>query len=287
MARNTFPGITSDAFVSPTDKKALAALKRIPLLPQLITKFHEVGADRWIYCFNMATSTRCGPRQYNTLWNINEECASILDMPTPELYVTSNPFPNAFAGGVERPYITLRSGIIDTLTDEELYHLMGHELAHIKAGHILYKSVALLLMPLLEMIGRRTFGVGDAVNIALVSAFLEWSRQAELSADRGGLLCAQDFDLSAQANLSLCAGPNRLSHEQSVDAFLDQSRAYQDMNFLDSIGKFLVFFFYAAQSTHPMPVYRTQDLERWHQSGEYERIMSGEYPREEKLEDAG
>lgn len=286
MARRTFPDISADAFVAETDRKAMQALQAIPLLPKLVQKFYEVGMDRWIYCYNMATSVRCGPKQYGTLDRITRECAGILDMPVPELYVSSNPFPNAFAGGVERPYITIRSSMVETLSDEELYHLIGHELGHIKCGHVLYKSIAMVLMPLLELIGRRTFGLGDAMQIALVAAFLEWSRQAEVTCDRAGLLCSQDFALSAHANLMLCAGPSRLAHESSTDAFLDQARAYQDMNFMDSIGKFMVFLFVGSQSTHPMPVHRTQELERWVLSGDFQRIMDGTYAKQTPVEAA-
>lgn len=282
--RNTFPDISADAFIAETDKKALSALKKVPLLPSVIKKFHEAGVDRWIYCWNMAMSVRCGPRQYKTLHGILEECCQVLDMPQPELYLTNNPFPNAFAGGIERPYITLRSSIIDTLTDEELYHLIGHELGHIKAGHILYKSVASVLFPLLEMLGRRTFGLGDAAQIALMAAFFEWSRQAEITADRAGLLCSQNFDLSSRANLMLTGGPNRLANEADQTSFIDQARAYQDMNFLDSIGKLMVFFYYGMSTTHPMPVHRVKELEQWFHSGTYDRIMAGQYPKVEKIE---
>ncbi|HRI43057.1 MAG TPA: M48 family metallopeptidase [Fimbriimonadaceae bacterium] len=281
-ARKRFPGISSDAFVSENDRRALAALKRVPLLPKIVQKFYEVGLDRWFYCYNMSMSVRCGPKQYRTLYEIMRESCAVLDMPEPELYVSSNPFPNAYTSGVERPYVTLRSSIIDTLSDEQLYHLMGHELGHVKAGHTLYKSVASVIAPLLELIGRRTFGLGDAASIALVMALSEWYRQAELSADRAGLLVSQSLDLSIDANLALCAGPNRLSHEMSREAFMDQARAYQDMSALDSIGKVVIFLLMGATYTHPMPVHRTQELERWVLTGAFERIMQGDYPRSEK-----
>lgn len=281
-ARKRFPGISPEAFVSDNDRRALAALKRVPLLPKIVQKFYEVGLDRWFYCYNMSMSVRCGPKQYATLYEIMRESCAVLDMPEPELYVTSNPFPNAYTSGVERPYVTLRSSIIDTLTDEQLFHLMGHELGHIKAGHTLYKSVAAVIAPLLELVGRRTFGLGDAASIALVMALSEWYRQAELSADRAGLLVSQSLDLSIDANLALCAGPNRLSHEMSREAFMDQARAYQDMSALDSIGKVVIFLLMGATYTHPMPVHRTQELERWVLTGAFERIMQGDYPKVEK-----
>lgn len=273
MERIPLTGLTADAFQADTDRKALEALKKLPLLPQLVKKFYEVGLDRWMYCLYMATSVKCGPNQYPTLYNTLREACHTLDVPEPELFLTSNPFPNAFAGGVERPYIVLRSSIVETLDDKQLLHLMGHELGHIKCGHVLYFSVAQVLMPLLEMIGRRTFGLGDAAQMALVAAFLEWSRNAEISADRAGLLACQDFNVSAGTNLQLCAGPSRLSNEASLDAFLDQSRAYQDMSTMDGIGKMIVSFFFQIWNTHPMPVHRTQELERWVAAGDYDRLM--------------
>ncbi len=275
--RKVLKGLTAEVFTAETDKKALEALKKVPLLPTVITKFHEAGFDRWIYCWNMATSVRCGPRQYKTLHSILQECCSILDMPEPELYLSSNPFPNAFAGGIERPYITIRSSMVETLTDEELYHLIGHELGHIKAGHVLYKSVATVIMPILELVSRRTLGLGDVAQVALMAAFFEWSRQAEVTADRAGLLCSQDFELSARANLMLAGGPNRLAHESDTSAFMDQARSYQDMNFLDSMGKMVVFILYGMHATHPMPVHRIQALEEWYNAGEYGRILAGKY----------
>jgi Zn-dependent protease with chaperone function len=280
--RKRLTGITSDAFVSETDRWALDKLKRIPLLPLAIQKFYEVGLDRWMYCYNMATSVRCGPRQYQTLYRIMQESCEVLDMPEPELYITSNPFPNAWTSGVERPYITVRSSIVDTLNDEQLYHLIGHELGHIKAQHVLYMSVGQVLFPLLEMLGRRTLGLGDVATVGLILAYEEWYRQAEVSADRAGLLVAQSLDLSIDANVHLTAGPNRLSGEVNREAFMDQARAYQDAGLMEQIGKVLIFLLMSGHYSHPMPVYRTQELERWYLSGAYDRIMAGDYDREEK-----
>lgn len=279
MARKQFPGIAPEAFLAENDRRALDALKRLPLLPQLVRKFYEVGADRWMYCYNMSMAVRCGPRQYWTLHEILRESCAILDMPEPELYVTSNPFPNAFAGGVERPFITVRSSMVDTLNDEQLYHLIGHELGHIKAGHILYFSVGAVLAPLLEMIGRRTLGLGDVANAALLLAFSEWSRQAEITADRAGLVVSQALSLSLEADLALAAGPSRLAHERSTDAFMEQARAYQDMGAMDSLGKAVIFVLMSGTYTHPMPVHRAQELERWANSGALDRILAGEYAR--------
>jgi Zn-dependent protease with chaperone function len=113
---------------------------------------------------------------------------------------------------------------------------------------------------------------------ALVLALYEWSRQAEFSADRAGLLVSQSRDTSLQALLGLTAGPNRFADkEQSVEAFMDQARSYQDAEPLDQLGKVLLFLLFGKYYTHPMPVHRAQELERWFLSGAYELIMEGKY----------
>jgi Zn-dependent protease with chaperone function len=275
--RKHFTGITSDAFVSDADKWALDKLKKVPLMPQLVSKFYEYGIDRWMYAINMSMSVRCGPTQYGSLYSMLRESCAVLDMPEPELYITNNPFPNAWAGGVERPFITLRSSIVNNLTDEQLYHLIGHELGHIKAEHVLYFSVGAVLIPLLEMLGRRTLGWSDLATQALILAFYEWSRQAEFSADRAGLLVAQELNTSIDAMIRLTAGQTRFDEELSREAYMEQARTYQDG--VDQVGKALIWLFIGKYWTHPMPVHRAQQLERWHQSGAFDRIMAGNYDR--------
>lgn len=277
--RTILKGISADAFTTDADRRALAALERVPLLPQVLKKFFDLGFDRWFYCMNMSMSVRCGPNQFPSLYAIFVESCKVLDVPEPELYITSNPFPNAFAGGVERPFVTLRSSIVDTLTDEQLFHLIGHELGHIKSGHMLYHTVGRLLVPLLQALGRRMPIVGDVAAIGLVFAFYEWMRQSEISCDRAGLLVAQDVDTSMMANLALTAGPNRFSEEMNLDAFMEQARAYQEAPTLDQIGKVILYFTMTFAFTHPQPVHRAQQLEKWVQQGEYEKILAGEYAR--------
>lgn len=266
-----------------TDRRALEGLQKVPLLPAVIKKFHEAGIDRWMYCWNMGMNVRCGPKQYGSVYAILRECCQILDMPEPELYMSNNPFPNAFAGGVERPYIVLRSSIIDTLDDQGLYHLIGHELGHIKAGHILYLSVARNLIALLNMMNILVVGLGNAASMALAAAFYEWLRQAEITCDRAGLLCSQNFDVSATANMHLAGGPHRLSHEANLEAFMDQARSYNDMDLMDGIGKVLIWLMYGMYATHPMPIHRVQHLDHWVQEGSFDKILKGTYLRKEDL----
>jgi len=277
--RKVFPGISADAFVSDADRWALDKLKRVPLLPLVISKFYELGFDRLFYCMNMAMSVRCGPKQYSKLYSMFQESCRILDMPEPELYVTSNPFPNAWAGGIERPYVTVVSSMINTLNDEQLYYLIGHELGHIKAEHVLYFNVGAVLIQILDALGRRTFGASDLATTALIIAFFEWVRQAEFSADHAGLVVSQSLEDCLDCMVNLTAGPNRMSEDMSREAFMDQARAYQNAEPLDQVLKALMFYMFGWRYSHPFPVARAQELERWTQTGALDRILNGDYPR--------
>lgn len=275
--RKRFEGITSDAFVTEADRKALHALERVPLLPSVLRKFHDLGVDRWFYCMNMASAVRCGPKQYPTLYGMFQESCSILDMPEPELYVSGNPFPNAFAGGVERPFVTVRSSMINTLSDEGLFHLIGHELGHIKSGHMLYHTVGRILVPLIQSLGRRLPILGDAAAIGLVFAFYEWMRQSEISCDRAGLIVSQDLETSLRAMLALAAGENRMSGEMSLEAFMEQARTYKEAPGLDQLGKIFLYFTMTWSYSHPQPVHRAQLLEKWYEKGYFDRLLRGHY----------
>ncbi|HWD38000.1 MAG TPA: M48 family metallopeptidase, partial [Fimbriimonas sp.] len=279
-----YPGITAEAFTSDADRWALEKLKKVPLLPLVLRKFHDIGFDRWAYCMNMAMSVRCGPKQYPTLYGIFQESCRILDMPEPELYISSNPWPNAFAGGVERPYVTVHCSMVETLSDDQLYYLIGHELGHIKAEHVLYFQVGSILLGLLDALGRKTLGTSDVASWALIVAFYEWVRQAEYSADRAGLIVSQSLNDSIDSLISMTAGPNRMSGEVNREAFMDQARAYSNMDGLDQLGKALLFYLMNWHMTHPFPVARAQELEKWVNSGTFDKILAGDYPKVETAE---
>lgn len=83
---------------------------------------HSVGAR--------PLSRKENPRVYNIVENLCISCG----MKMPKLYIVDDPQLNAFASGInERTYaVTLTSGIISLLSDDELAGVVGHELTHIR-----------------------------------------------------------------------------------------------------------------------------------------------------------
>ena len=83
------------------------------------------------------------PRLYNLLENL---CIS-RGISMPKLKVMDDPALNAFASGLnEKQYsITVTSGLLDSLNDQELEAVLGHELTHIRNGDVRMLVIAVII----------------------------------------------------------------------------------------------------------------------------------------------
>lgn len=66
------------------------------------------------------------------------------NLPMPELYIVQNSTPNAFATGrnPKHSVVAVTTGLIDTLSEDEIAGVIAHELAHIHGRDILISTVA-------------------------------------------------------------------------------------------------------------------------------------------------
>ena len=103
-------------------------------------------------------------------------------------------------------------------------------------------------------------------------ALLEWSRKAELSSDRAGLLSTQDPVASMKVFMKLAGGGK--ASETDLDAFMEQAREYDTMGGpMDKIYKVLN----TLSLTHPFNTLRAAELQKWISDGSYDKIVQGEY----------
>lgn len=259
------PGLTADEFRHPTDVRATEALKRVPGLDKVMAKILEYGLERLYYVDNVASNLRVTPRMFPRLHRSLTWACKILDVAEPELYVATDPVPNAFTYGHTRPFITLHSGLIDILSDEELFFVISHEVGHIKAGHVLYGTMARNIAAVISLLGQATFGIGSLLGQGLVVALYEWYRCAELTADRAALLCMQDIEPARDTFMKLAGGTSRMAADMDRDEFLRQVREYEDVDrsSLDKAYKFLL----TLVRTHPFAMQRAKELELWFEDG--------------------
>ncbi|MSR85305.1 zinc metalloprotease HtpX [Candidatus Uhrbacteria bacterium] len=72
--------------------------------------------------------------QNRYLWNMVENLAITAGIPKPRIYLVNDPSPNAFATGRDPKHasVTVTTGILNLLTNEELEGVIAHELSHVK-----------------------------------------------------------------------------------------------------------------------------------------------------------
>jgi hypothetical protein len=110
--------------------------------------------------------------------------------------------------------------------------------------------------------------------LAVRMALLEWFRAAELSCDRAATLVNRDPLVTCRTLMVLAGGIS--SRKLDLDAFVRQASAYEEWE--PGWDKLSRVRFELGQ-THAVPVKRVSELMRWVRSGEYDRIVAGEYVR--------
>jgi heat shock protein HtpX len=97
------------------------------------------------------------PRLYNLLENL---CIS-RGIPMPKLKIMESDALNAFATGLNpRQYaITVTSGLLNALDDQELEAVLGHELTHIRNGDVQLMVVAVIIAGVVGFFGEMIFRV--------------------------------------------------------------------------------------------------------------------------------
>src|SRR5437667_8367430 len=95
------------------------------------------------------------PRLYNLLENL---CIS-RGIPMPKLKVMDSPALNAFAAGLNRRQysITVTTGLLQALNDQEIEAVLGHELTHIRNGDVQLMVVAVIIAGVIGFFGELFF----------------------------------------------------------------------------------------------------------------------------------
>ncbi|HXK15777.1 MAG TPA: M48 family metallopeptidase [Gaiellaceae bacterium] len=271
--------ISPKAYEHPADRAATAALKSIPGLDAVVRKLIEFRYERAFRQGLMAASVRIGPQQLPDVWNRYENVLATLDMPgLYDLYLTQAPIANAAAVGSQHPMIIINSQSLTLFDDAELETVLAHEAGHILSEHVMYQTALMILLQLVP-IGRVPALAGLPL-IAIRSALLEWFRAAELSADRAATLVNRDPLVTARTLMVLAAGVP--SSKLDLDSFLRQGQDYHEWSSAwDRVSRLLN----ELNLTHSYPVRRVAELMDWVRSGEYDRIIGGDFPTRDQAPD--
>ncbi|MDF5724643.1 MAG: M48 family metallopeptidase [Rhizonema sp. PD37] len=262
-------GLKANSFRHPLDLEATQALKQIPGVDTIVRNLLGPVAEQVFYVDNIASSVLVGENQLPHLHELLLEACKNLDIDPPQLYVRQHPAPNAytFAMRGKQPFVVVHTSLIDLLTPEETQAVIAHELGHLKCDH----SVYLTPVNLLILAAASVPNVGAFVAQAIQAQLLEWVRCAEFTCDRAALLATQNPRVVMSVLMKLAGGSPSLATKLNLDAFIAQARAYDDISKTE-MGEMLKTA-QTAQLTHPVPVLRAREIDRWASSKEYQNLL--------------
>jgi len=137
------------------------------------------------------------------LFHIVERLAGQARLPMPKVYITENPQPNAFATGRDPAHaaVCVTSGLLATVSKEELAGVIAHELGHVRNRDTLTMTITAVIAGAIGMLANFAFFMGDRRNplglvgmllvtmLAPLAAMLVQaaiSRSREFEADKAG-----------------------------------------------------------------------------------------------------
>jgi Zn-dependent protease with chaperone function len=182
-----------------------------------------------------------GPRQFPEIYALGESCARRLGIGIPQIFIapTQELAAYTFATDDIAPIAVLSAGLIDALEPNQLLFVIGHECGHIHNLHGAYNiAVQNLTNPLAKIILDQVVGLGVALDLvtsvsharllagavtgALKMFFLNWSRSAEVTCDRAGLICCGSIETAERALASLATGGVASLRGINIDVYLSQ-----------------------------------------------------------------
>ena len=257
--------IKPSEFIHPEDAAALRQLESIPGFPALVKKIMALGFEQLRYGMNMATAIRLSPTQLPKLYNHLPPICEKLGIPEPEFYLQMNPAPNAWTFGDTKIYITITSGLVEMLNDEELDAVIAHECGHILCRHVLYHSIANYLI-----IGADSLGILGSLTIPIKYAIYYWQRKSELSCDRCAAIITSP-EAVARSMARLSGGPKSITEELNMEEWARQADKYDAIKNDGLWNKALQLSVTAGQS-HPFSAVRVREILRWANSPQYKSL---------------
>jgi len=275
--KQIFPGLSPKFYEHPDDRKTLKVMQGIPLMGEVMKQFFKYWHNINYEVSLTASSVKITENHFPQIYEIFKDCGDILDLKKlPKFYVSHEPGAQACTTGADDTFLVVSSALIDLMTRDELYFIIGHEMGHIKSNHVLYHDLANWIKHIATVAGNLTFGIGEIVGMGLMTAIINWIKKSEFTADRAGLIACQDVDVATKALIKLALGSKKLFSQISINEYIRQGEELEEVEDKSAIFK-AVKMIQTTTMTHPFTTTRVKLLQEWATSKDYKRLFDGDY----------
>lgn len=254
------------------DRKMLDALRSTKGFDVVVKKLNEWGYEPYVRVEQTGNSLKVTKSNFPEVSQILEKACSVLNISRiPDLYLCQGMI-GAKTYGVNDPFIVISSMSLGLLSYDELLFIIGHELGHIKSEHMLYHNMVQALPYIGGVAGKLTLGVADAFISGLSLPLLAWQRVSELTADRAGLLCCQNYDAAIKVFIKCSGMPPKDYARINTKHFIDQVKEFKGFDTLDKYKA--AKYFNIINKDHPWTVFRAAELTKWKDSRDYDLVLA-------------
>ena len=254
-------------FIHPEDATALETLQKIPVLPSVVRSFLDLGVEQLTTGLNMAMKVRLSPTQLPELYHILPPICELLDIEEPDFYLEMNPAPNAYAFGDTQTAITITSGLVEMLSEDELRGVVAHECGHIVCHHMLYHTLAYMLANASGMF-ESLITLAAPIHYSL----MYWSRKSELSCDRiSAFIVGPQTVASTLARLA--GGSKSITSKLNLAEFAEQADLYDAFR-KSGIWNSVLQTYAVMDQSHPFVSVRLRELLKWTETQQYKSLLS-------------
>lgn len=231
--------IAPEAFQWAEDGKAMATLRSITPLKMAAEVVSDKVGRRWIE--TMFNGVLLGEKQLPQIYFQAVHAARLLGMNyMPDIYVSGELMWDCKTYGSDKDsFIIMGSALATNFRGPELLFLFAREMGHCRTGHALWKTVIRFLIGEQRtksgLMGGGLFGaLGKVLSpSALLSETIEvplmaWARQAEITADRAGMLALGNEDIVRRVLLSWSLKSPILQRQINVEEWLKQQSVMDD-----------------------------------------------------------
>lgn len=252
----------------PFDKAALKTMRSLPKFDTVVNFILNWTTIKWHIVELCGSAFHVTPKSCPELYDLVEETAETLEIDImPEIYTKWTYGLNAYTTGYKSDTIlVLYSGAVDLLPDQELRYIVGHEMGHIKSGHVLYHVMASVIGQAIQQMGLLA---SAAVPIQLALGY--WNRMSEFTADRAGLLACQNLDAALSAIMKMAGIPQKYFNIADPHVFAEQAQEF--LTRYGDTANTIIRNISILDDSHPWTVMRAAELIKWVESGEYDRIL--------------
>jgi Zn-dependent protease with chaperone function len=192
----------------------------------------------------LSDGVKASPKLFPHLYSLFQDCLDILNLDhNANLYIVHGSEPNASVlHDQNRLDVTVSSSLVQDFSTPELKFVIGHELGHVLFGHSEF-SINNIHQ------SENTISLADAII-----AF-KWSRAAEISADRIGLLCCDHVENAVSALFRTACGLPVEHYETVLATFREQYDSLASLLASDSTSPGFLL------RSHPITPIRVRALE--------------------------